>query len=337
MTDFWQASGFRLLDRDAAGKLRVTDDFLSAYLARPEIAPVEESCAMERDLHAALFEDPRLSVAADQLAAIADPDARDNYAVVLRFRDHLVRHETIEAAYLALFRGGAVDLPPLFVDQLAHVVMRNILDACRDPIRLRAAELFFRSQRVSLKDGAVLLADEDIVDMHAETGGFGSLGQLLNESGAAMRTIELDVLDEANGAVYWERSDRFDTVLDIRFTRPGLDAFCRVVEAWLAHLLGASASVQPVQSIDDERWVWHVGLDVESSAILNDLYNGAAVDEETLTRILALFRLEFTEPSLVLPRVRGRPVYLGMAMTAGGLLRVKPQTLLINLPLAELA
>ena len=33
--------------------------------------------------------------------------------------------------------------------------------------------------------------------------------------------------------------------------------------------------------------------------------------------------------------VAGRPVYLGLAMTADRLLRVKPQNLLLNLPLAR--
>ena len=32
--------------------------------------------------------------------------------------------------------------------------------------------------------------------------------------------------------------------------------------------------------------------------------------------------------------LRGKPVYLGLAMTAEGLLRLKPQNLLINLPLS---
>ena len=33
--------------------------------------------------------------------------------------------------------------------------------------------------------------------------------------------------------------------------------------------------------------------------------------------------------------VRGRPVYLGMAQDARARLRLKPQNLLVNLPLAE--
>ena len=48
--DFWLTSVFHLLARDASGRLVVTDDFLRAYLDRPELRPVPESGAAERDL-----------------------------------------------------------------------------------------------------------------------------------------------------------------------------------------------------------------------------------------------------------------------------------------------
>ncbi len=143
------------------------------------------------------------------------------------------------------------------------------------------------------------------------------------------------MLSDSNGLIYWDRSDRFDTVLDVSFTRPGLDAFCRVLEGWIEHMIGATVRIQPVQKITDERWVWHVGLDVESTAILNDLYNDEAVDEARQARLVSLFRLEFAEPSLMLQHIAGRPVYLGMAITQQNVLRIKPQNLLFNLPLME--
>ena len=55
MPDFWPACGYRLLEVDAAGRLRVTDDFLRSFLLRPELAPVPESCAAELALHDALL------------------------------------------------------------------------------------------------------------------------------------------------------------------------------------------------------------------------------------------------------------------------------------------
>ncbi|MCG8547012.1 MAG: DUF6352 family protein [Alphaproteobacteria bacterium] len=333
--DFWRSSGYHLLDRTPEGRLAVTDDFLRAYIARPEMRPVEESCAAEIALHDALLSDPRQAVLQDRLASLTDPDARENYDIVLRFRDHLLSHESVEGAYLALFRSDGVTVPPLFIDQLVHVILHHLLQGTDDPLRLRAAEPFFRSQRLTQRDGAIMLADEDTVEMYAQTGGLGSLGQLLQESNTPSRTIELDVLDDRNKALYWDRSDAFDTVLDISFTRPGLDAFCRVMEDWIEHMTSVRTRVQPVERITDERWVWHIGLDVEATAILNDLYNGAEVDDQRLAQLVSLFRLEFSDPSEMMPSIAGRPVYLGMAITPQSVLRLKPQNLLFNLPLAE--
>src|SRR3954454_24563589 len=84
MPDFWRNSGFHLLERDSAGRLRVTDDFLRAYYLRPEVHPVEESDDAERRLHASLMEAPRWPVRPHELDSVADPDARDNYRVVLK-------------------------------------------------------------------------------------------------------------------------------------------------------------------------------------------------------------------------------------------------------------
>ena len=116
--ELWPSAGFRLLARDPLGRLQVTDDFLGAYLSRPELAPAEESCNAERALHARLLEDPTLAVGAETLAALADPDARENYGVILNYRDRLLEAGTIEACYLAQFQGGDVTLPGLFIDQM---------------------------------------------------------------------------------------------------------------------------------------------------------------------------------------------------------------------------
>src|SRR3954465_4224221 len=106
MKDFWLSCGHHLLDRDTGGGLVVTDEFLKAYLARPELAPPPEACVVERTLHAALLSEPRRPVAAAEMAAIADADARENWPVMIAFRDRLLGHRTIEAAYLDLVRGG---------------------------------------------------------------------------------------------------------------------------------------------------------------------------------------------------------------------------------------
>ncbi len=338
--ELWPNSGFKFLDRagdgagDGAGRLRVTDDFLRAYLGRPELAPVDESCDAERALHASLLGDPTRAVGADELAALADNDARENYGVLLGFRDRLLAAGTVEACYLGLFQGGDVTLPGLFVDQMAHVIVRNILDDATDPFQARAGELLFREQTSTLSEGGILLGDTETIEMLAVTGGMGSLGKLVGESGIKPKQVDLDVLQPETADIYWDRNERFDTVLDLTFARPGLDALARVLEAWIAHFLEAKVNIQPVRQIADERWVWHVGLDTESSSLLNDLYEGNEVTDDRMQRLLSLFRLEFEDTSLMRSDIAGRLIYLGLSMTAENRVRLKPQNLLVNLPLA---
>ena len=334
MSDFWKNSGYHLLERDGNGHLVVGEDFLRAYLMRPEVRPVEESCDAERALHGELLAAPAMAVPAARLDELADGDARDNYRVVLQFIERLGRAGTVEACYMALFGKEQVSIPALFIDQMAHIVLRNILEGCEDPMRARAAEMLFRQQTVTVQDGAILAADTDTVEMYATSGGFGDLGRLLVEGGTAPRGVELDVLNEDNAATYWRRDERHDTVIDLTFGRPGLDALCRVLEAWVAHFLNAGVRIQPVRRISDEHWVWHLGLDAEATLLLNDLYNDAEVDDARRERLLSLFRLEFEDASLMRADVAGRPVYMAIAMTEAKTLRLKPQNLLVNLPLA---
>ena len=334
MPDFWKPSGFHLLEARQDGLLGVTDDFLRAYFLRPEMQLEADSCAAERALYEALLENPRRPVATDEIAAIADSDTRDNYTVLIGFRDRLLDAGTIEGCYLTLFQSGVGVTPPLFIDQMAHVVLRRILDGCDDPLRLRAAELFFRIQKVTLNMGAILMADEETVEMKRETAGLGNIGRMLIEMEMTLDQVELDVLSADNADRYWGRCDRYDMVFDASFGHPGLDALCRVVEAWILHMLGIRTSITPVSEIQDDRWVWHIGLDTDSSAILNDLYEGVDVDEDRAKRLLALFRLEFAGDVALRPEVGDRPVYLGLAMSDQSVVTLKPQNLLVNLPLA---
>ena len=161
--NFWQNSGYSLLVRDEAGHLLVSDDFLRAYLSRPEIAPVEESCDKERALHAALLETPKRTVSAADIDALADPDGRDNYRVLIDFRDRLIDAGTVENCYLDVFREGAVGVAPLFLDQMAQVILRAALDGTDDAFQARAAELLFREQTVTAHEGAILAGDLETV------------------------------------------------------------------------------------------------------------------------------------------------------------------------------
>src|SRR5438874_4087132 len=163
MNDFWLSCGHHLLDRDGGRGLLVTDEFLKVYLARPELTPPEEACEAERALHATMLRDPRRAIAAEQIRAITDPDARENWQLLIAFRDHLLAHATLEAAYLALARNRVGNTPPLFLNQLIHVILRNALDGCDDAFVLRAAELMFRPQRITVHDGSLLAADEELI------------------------------------------------------------------------------------------------------------------------------------------------------------------------------
>ncbi|MFI4923149.1 MAG: DUF6352 family protein, partial [Burkholderiales bacterium] len=104
MVDFWHSCGYHYLKRDQEGRLALTDDFLRSYLTRPELHPVEESCANERALYQELLINPRSRVDNERLAAIADEDARENYRIMLRFRERLIAGPSLEACYATIFQ-----------------------------------------------------------------------------------------------------------------------------------------------------------------------------------------------------------------------------------------
>ena len=331
MTDFWLSSGHHLVDRDADGRLVVTDDLLKAYLARPEVVPPGDACLVERAIHQRLMRHPREPVEAGEITGIADRDARENWHHLLAFRDQLLRHKTLEAAYLALIRGRQVTTPLLFLNQLAHVLLRNTLDGERDPFVLRAAELLFRPQRLTTNDGILLLADEEVVD-----------GATVNDHGSPLvaifgdaRARGLDIMKPDNAGQYWARSDAFDMVLDFRLGEPGRRAFATVLERWVATLLGTRVAIQPVERIEQESWAWFVGLDQEATAIGNALWRGEEPARDGRDRIVALFDLVFADSQDMLAKVRGKPVSLILAMSGNRVVRVKPQNILAGLPLAS--
>lgn len=349
MQDFWPSSGFQTLQRNARGWLLPTDNYLRFFLDRPELAVLPESCRAERSLHAALRADPARQVPPSELAAVKDADARESYGLFLRFRDGLLAAGTLEAYYLSLFRGGSITIPPLFIDLMAQAILRNLLEEVTDAYELRAAEMLFRPQRVSVQYGQVLAGDRERLDMLNETGGIGDFGRFLAEAGAPLRSIDMQVLADSNAADYGADSDSHRFLLDLThevsndlshglvFTmtraRSGLSALARVLEKWVLHFLGTAVRIRPLQKVDDEAWRWHIGLDIDATALLNDLYEGHEVEPARMKRLVSLFRLDFADAQDMRADVAGKPVYLGMMMNGEGVMRLKPQNLLLNLPL----
>ena len=331
MKDFWISCGHHLLDRNASGGLVVTDEFLKAYFARPELMPPEDACAIERRLHRELLAEPRRPVGAEEVTVLADADARENWQFVLAFRDLLLRHPTLEAAYLALVRSGPINLPPLFVNQLIHVILRNALDDCDDPFVLRAAELFFRPQRIMLHDQSLLLGDEEVIGGLKITPVLSLMSML-----GATTDAQIDVLNEENADSYWQRSDQFDMGLDLTSGTRGPAALAEAMTRWISHLLGINVSIEPLTELRDAKLTWYVGLDSEATKIGDRLWHGEALDDRTAGRVLALFHLSVTDAGLVAEIVEQEPVYLIMAMTPDLNLRMKAQNLLTGLPIKHL-
>jgi hypothetical protein len=330
MTDFWLSSGHILLERGDHGGLVLTDEFLKAYLARPELLPPDEACPAERRLHASLMNDPRQPVQAETVAAIIDPDARENWTVMLDFRDRLLAAPSLEAAYVRLIRKGISGLPPLFINQLAHVIMRNALEGCGDAFVARAGELFYRPQRVALQNGAVMLADAEVleqrkVDVHASP----LLAMFAGE------TANLDVLTPGNAGSYWARSDAYDMVFELGGLDSGRRALAAALEKWVRQVLGLEVEIEPLRRMEDDDLRWIVGLDAEASRLGNALWHGDIIDDSEAARLLAIFAIKPAMGHPFVADVQGKPVYLLMAMDEGKLLRMKPQNLITSLPLAE--
>ena len=331
MKDFWISCGHHLLDRDEGGGLLLTDDFLKVYMARPEMIPPPDACAVEKTLHAALLNDPRMDVSAADIAAIADTDARENWQILLTFRDHLVRHKTLEAAYSELVKQGLSKTPQLFVNQLVHVVMRNALDGVEDASVVRAGEMFYRTQRVTLHEGSLIAADEEKI------GGSNpaSVSPLVSMLGIPAES-HIHVINKDNAGGYWERSDQFDMAIDLTAGRDGLAALATAMQRWIAHVLGVDVVIEPLTEMREVNLAWYVGLDAEATKLGDKMWNGEEIDEAAMAQVIGLFQLTFRDPSIVLDRVRGEPVYLILSMTPDKLIRMKPQNLIAGLPIRHL-
>jgi hypothetical protein len=353
MHNFWTACGHQHLKRDARGWVSATPDYWRLWLQRPELALVSESCPAEKRLHQALLDAPLMSVTPAQLQAFKDADARENYQLFLRFRDEVANAGSLEAAYIGWMRSGQIQLPPLFIDLVVQAIVCHVLVDVDDAWVWRAAELLFRQQRITVQEGRVLAGDSDTLDTLQATGGLGEMGRLLMEGGATLKAVDVKVLHKDNEDRYLAQREglgRYAFLLDMTHeiqnelphglilkmvnARSGLKALAAVLARWIQHFLGVSVQIEPVQKVDDPAWRWHVGLDVTATALLNDLYQGQEIDAQRQQQLISLFTLRFDSPQDMRADVQGKPVYLGLAMNEQGLLKLKPQNLLLNLPLA---
>ena len=269
-------------------------------------------------------------VSAQEIAAIADADARENWQVMLAFRDCLAGHRTIEAAYLDIIRRG-IKVPHLFLNQLMHVILRNALDDCDDPYVLRAGELFFRPQRMTLHEGSLIAADEETIAGKSDTP-VSPLVSMLGIPAAA----EIDVMNDDNAEHYFEHSDQFHVALDLTGGRRGLQALATAISWWVGHLLAVAVEVEPLTEMREAKLSWYVGLDADGTRIGDALWNGEELDEQTQARVVGLFRLTFRDPDVVMDKMKGEPVYLILAMDKDKVLRLKPQNLVTGLPIKHL-
>jgi hypothetical protein len=212
-----------------------------------------------------------------------------------------------------------------------HVILRNALDGVADVAVLRAAELFYRPQRVTTHDGALIAADEEKI------GGANPehVSPLVSMLGIPAES-EIDILNDDNAASYWQRSDRFDMAIDLTAGRAGLAALAEAMRRWIAHMHGIDVDIEAIKELREVNLSWYVGLDADSTKIGDLLWNGEAVDSAAMSRVVGLFRLRFRDASVVLDKVKGEPVYLILAMTPDKLIRMKPQNLVTGLPIRRL-
>lgn len=353
MPNFWTACGHQHLRRNARGWTSPTPDYWRLWLQRPELALVPESCPAEKRLHQALLDAPGMQVAPAQLKAFKDADARENYQLFLRFRDEVEGAGSLESAYMAWMRSGQIQLPPLFIDLVVQAIVCHVLTDVQDAWVWRAAEMLFRRQRITIEGGRVLSGDSETLDNLQTTGGLGEVGRLLMEGGAPLKAVDVKVLHPDNAERYFVQREglgRYAFLLDMTHelknelphglilsmvnARSGLKALSLVLARWVQHFMGVAVHIEPVAKVDDPAWRWHVGLDVTATALLNDLYQGVELDAKRQQQLISLFKLRFDNPQDMRADVQGKPVYLGLAMNEQGLLKLKPQNLLLNLPLA---
>lgn len=319
MPEFWLRSGHRLLEVDGHGGLVATDAFIADSLQRPEFAAAAGAGDDgSRRIADRLAADPRAVIDGAMLAA-AGAGARDAWQQYLHWRDRLVAGPNLQSAYARMYAdaaaAGRLDVPMQAAERLSQVIVQQMLAGCDDGLTLRVAELWYREQMVIAEDGRLLLADR----------------QTLETRGAR----SIDRLDAHNAREYFGRDDRHDFSIDLAPDGAAALVFADLVARWIRRMIDVAVHVHPVATIDDSGWRWHVGLDAQASQLLERLFRGDDPSPQvTKRRVLLPLRLEFDQASDVLAEIAGTAVWLALAADERGGMRMKPQNLLFNLPLA---
>jgi hypothetical protein len=209
-----------------------------------------------------------------------------------------------------------------------QAILRNVLNDCDDVYVLRAAEMFFRPQRLMVQEGSVTAVDEEMESLPGSQPR-SPLSELLGLD----PTVEVDSLNDATAGSYWERSDRFDMALDLTPGQRGWVALGDVITRWVSHLLAIDVVVEPLTGLHNVPLSWYMGLSSDATRIGDAIWNGGHLDDAMRARLVGLFRLVFRDPADMAEKVAGEPVYLLSATAPDGVLRLKPQNLVTCLPI----
>jgi hypothetical protein len=124
--------------------------------------------------------------------------------------------------------------------------------------------------------------------------------------------------------------------LDLTANRRGQAALGEVIAIWVKHLLSVAVDIEPFVEVKNTNFTWYVGLDAEGTRIGDRLWDGEAIEDSERERIAALYTLRFRNAGIARGEIGDEPIYLILAMNSGQVLRMKPQNLIMGLPLRHL-
>ena len=210
------------------------------------------------------------------------------------------------------------------------MLLRNMLDGCEDPFVVRAAELFFRQQKLTQHKGSLIAADDETI----AGSGNAPLSPLVSMLGPPT-AADIDVMVEDNAHTYWERSDAFDMALDLTAGQRGLADLGEAMTRWIGHMLSIDVEIEPLTEMRDVSFNWYLGLDAAGTRIDDMLWNGGVLDTRSQASVVGLYQLKFKDHAVAAERIGSEPVYLILAMTPDKVLHMKPQNLLTGLPIGR--